>query len=141
MDAMGLANARHVIDIGTGAGTLLPDLCGAAPNVLIVGVDRSFGMLRAANDSCKMQDAKCKMQNAKRKMQIELAQMDAGRLGLRSGAFDAAIMAFMLFHVDSPPAALAEAARILRPGGTLGIATWAEPPDCEADVAWREELD
>ncbi len=134
LDAMPLADARTVIDIGAGTGTLIPDIGRAAPAAVIVGLDRSHGMLRVGMEICKMQNAKCKSS-------IELAQMDAGRLALRNAAFDAAVMAFMLFHLASPPDGLGEAARILKPTGVLGVVTWGLPPDCAADLVWREELD
>src|SRR5438094_10287643 len=44
------AKTSHVIDIGTGAGALLPAIQRAAPSAVTVGIDRSRGMLRLAND-------------------------------------------------------------------------------------------
>ena len=44
------STTRSVVDIGTGAGALLPAIKRAAPSAVIVGVDRSQGMLRLAKD-------------------------------------------------------------------------------------------
>src|SRR5438445_11434036 len=40
----------HVLDIGTGAGALLPAIQRAAPSAVIVGIDRSQGILRLAKE-------------------------------------------------------------------------------------------
>jgi SAM-dependent methyltransferase len=66
---------------------------------------------------------------------------DASRLGFGDAAFDAVTMAFMLFHLPDPMTGLAEVQRVLRPGGALGVATWAEGESFEAFDVWIEELD
>jgi SAM-dependent methyltransferase len=42
--------ASSIIDVGTGAGALLPAIRRAAPSATILGVDRSDGMLRLARE-------------------------------------------------------------------------------------------
>ncbi|MBI2219254.1 MAG: methyltransferase domain-containing protein [Candidatus Rokubacteria bacterium] len=116
--------ARRVLDVGTGTGALLPDIQAFAPTAHVVGIDRSAGMLAlAARDG------------------VRLALMDAPRLGLRPGAFDVAVMTFVLFHLPDPAAALAELRRVLRPDGGVGVATWAEDPLPAAGTMWDATLD
>ena len=47
----------------------------------------------------------------------------------------------MLFHLPDPTAALAEARRILRPGGYVGLPTWGIDAAVPALDVWTEELD
>lgn len=115
--------ARRVLDIGTGTGALISDIRQLASAARVVGVDRSFGMLALA--ACTGAD---------------LAMMDALRLAFRTGTFDVALMAFVLFHMPGPAAALAEVRRVLQRGGALGLVTWAEDPPVPASQVWDEEL-
>ncbi|MCW3813801.1 methyltransferase domain-containing protein [Micromonospora sp. DR5-3] len=49
-------------------------------------------------------------------------QCDAADLPFPDAAFDTVIANHMLYHLDDPDAALAEFARVLRPGGRLAVA-------------------
>jgi SAM-dependent methyltransferase len=122
--ALGWRDVRRVVDIGTGTGALLPDIRRYAPMASVVGVDCAPGMLALAS-----------------RAGVGLAAMDAMQLGLRTDAFDVALMVFMLFHVPEPAAALAEARRVLRADGRLGLVTWMHDPTPPAGRVWDEELD
>ncbi|MGH8892631.1 MAG: class I SAM-dependent methyltransferase, partial [Actinomycetes bacterium] len=66
---------------------------------------------------------------------------DAAHLPLADATADVAVLAFVLFLLPDARAAVAEAARILRPGGWLLAATWGSQDGTGADVVVREELD
>jgi SAM-dependent methyltransferase len=123
LDALPWADAHRVLDIGTGTGALVPDIRRQAPSAVVIGVDRSPGMLALAAEAG-----------------TPVALMDASNLALKDEAMDIAVMAFVLFNVQEPVAALAEAARVLRLGGTLGTSTWAADPMTKAAQVWDDEL-
>jgi SAM-dependent methyltransferase len=110
-------------DIGAGAGLLLPVIQQKYNQAIVVGVDRSEGLLRFASPDAS------------------LAVADAVSLGILTGAFDLVVMAFMLFHLPDPIVGLAEARRVLKSGGVLGLTTWAGDLGSPAVGIWNEELE
>lgn len=124
--AMPLAATRMVLDVGTGCGALLPVIRANAPEARIVGIDRSAGRLSMARSVAPA---------------TGLALMDAEQLGLRATAFDAAVLAFMLFHLPNPVGGLSEIARVLRRGGVVGTTTWGADQLLPRSDIWSEELD
>ncbi len=124
LDNLPLSRARAVIDVGCGAGALLPLIRSRAPGAMVLGVDRSAGMLSVAVA----------------KGAGPLALMDAQQLAARTGSFDVAVLAFMLFHLPAPSDCLSEVARLLRKEGKVGVSTWAEEEVPAANVVWDEEL-
>jgi SAM-dependent methyltransferase len=120
-----LSGASNVIDVGTGAGALLPAIQKAAPKATVLGVDSSEGMLRLAGQ----------------KHRGPLALMDVQNLSLPDSRFDVAVVAFVLFHLPSPERCLQEVHRVLRSGGTVGTVTWAAETSPSANTIWEEELE
>jgi SAM-dependent methyltransferase len=64
---------------------------------------------------------------------VEFQQGDAENLPFQAGRFDAVVMAFCLFHLPNADRAIAEAFRVLKPGGRFAATVWAKP---EANPAY-----
>jgi SAM-dependent methyltransferase len=118
---------RIVLDVAAGAGTLLPALRAVAGNPddggLLVALDYSAGMLALSDPT------------------VPRIQADAAALPLHDGCADVAVYSFVLFLLPDARAAVAEAARVLRPGGWILAATWGSQLGTGADVIVGEEVD
>jgi len=102
-----------VADLGCGDGYLTIEAARWAKKV--VGVDRSPEMLRLAR--AKLAEAGLSS--------AELRQGDMYSLPLASGSADTVILHQVLHYAQQPAAAVAEAARLLAPGGRLLIVDFA----------------
>lgn len=110
-----------VLDAGCGDGTYA--IGAAARGADVTGVDLSAEVLRAA-----------RRRAVNANVQIALIEADVRKLPFADESFDVALAITVLCFVEDVDAALAELARVLRPGGRLIIgelgrsSTWA---------AWR----
>jgi ArsR family transcriptional regulator len=97
----------ELADLGCGEGYLTIEAARFAKRV--IAVDRSDAVL-----------ARAKAAVAKRKLRnVEWKRGEIERLPLADASVDVALLSQALHHAASPAAALAEAARIVRPGGRV----------------------
>jgi ubiquinone/menaquinone biosynthesis C-methylase UbiE len=122
-----IAEGADLLDVACGRGAVLvPASERVGADGRVVGVDLSSAMLDRARAA--VVDAG---------VDAELLVMDAERLDFADDSFDVVLCAFALPFFPHPEAAVAEFARVVRPGGTVGLVTWA---DDDADWAWQDEL-
>ncbi len=101
---------QRLLDVAAGTGT--SSLPFAAAGVRVVPVDFSMGMLR---------------QGRRRSPDLPFVAADATRLPFADRCFDAVTISYGLRNVRDYPAALAEFARVTRPGGTLVVNEFSRP--------------
>jgi len=117
----------RLLDIGTGTGQMLELL---APRISQgVGVDASRAMLALARARLSRPGL----------THCAVRLGDMYRLPIADGAFDHVMLQMVLHYAEDPAAALAEAARVLRPGGTLVVVDLAahDNQDCLTRLAHR----
>lgn len=106
-----LPSAWTVGDLGCGTGAVIHEL---APHVArVIGVDGSNEMLEAARSRV------ASLSN------VDLRRGPLEALPVDDDLLDAATLILVLHHLPSPAAALAEAHRVLKPGGRLLIVDMA----------------
>ncbi len=113
LDLLGERDVGAMLDVGTGTGRMLSVL---GPRVgRAVGIDRSREMLAVARAKLEHEGlANCT---------VRLGDMNA--LNAENGAFDLVTLHLVLHYADQPGHALAEAARVLAPGGRLLVVDFA----------------
>ena len=110
--ALGGRPIGRLVDIGTGTGRML-ELFGREAEMAL-GIDRSPEMLRLAR--AKLAEAG---------LEAELRQGDMYALPLGADSADTVIIHQVLHYAQNPAAAVAEAARLLGPGGRLLVVDFA----------------
>ena len=109
-DMLPLTHKQKLLDLGTGTGRMLQVLGPDAGDAL--GLDNSHEMLAVARANVK----RWGLENC------QVRQADILALPLVYGTFDAVVVHQVLHFLDRPWTAIAEAARVLAPGGRLLIA-------------------
>jgi len=118
LDAAGVGRGSRLLDVGTGPGTLIgPALRRGATVVALDLTDEMIAQVR------------------QRYPDVETRVGKASDLPFDAESFDAVTLGFSLHHMAEPARALAEAHRVMRPGGRVAFTVWAEMERLEAFAA------
>lgn len=115
--AAGVGPGTRLLDVGCGSGELLAH--AASLGAAVSGADAAAGMVERARAVAPGADVRV---------------ADAEALPWPDRAFDVVAAVNVLQLLEDPGAALAEAARVLAPGGRVAVCGWAERHRNELDV-------
>jgi SAM-dependent methyltransferase len=104
------------LDVATGTGAVA--LMAARAGARVTGLDFASELLETARRSADSEA-----------LEIRFDHGDAERLPYGDGSFDVVSSSVGLIFAPDHAAVAAELARVLRPGGRLGIAAWRPDPD------------
>ncbi len=117
LDAVSVASGVRLLDIACGTGALAAE--AARRGAAAIGMDFAPTMVAEA---------------ARRHPGVEFRAGDAEAIPLPDASVDAVTCSFGILHMERPERVLAEAARVLRPGGRFAMTAWAPDGDFFAVV-------
>ncbi|WP_042370258.1 class I SAM-dependent methyltransferase [Streptacidiphilus neutrinimicus] len=107
-----------VLDVGCGNGKFVTRLHHDRPDLRVIGMDISAGILADVPRPVVVADAQA--------------------LPFADASMDAVLAMHMLYHVPNIPAAINELARVLKPGGLVIASTNSDTDKRELDQLWRQ---
>jgi SAM-dependent methyltransferase len=110
LDAVGVWAGTRLLDVACGPGFVAA--AAARRGAAAMGIDFSAAMIADAR---------------RRHPEIRFDEGDATALRFDAASFDTVVMNFGMLHLARPDRAIAEAHRVLRPGGRYGFTVWASP--------------
>jgi len=129
LDRAGVEPGHRVLDVGCGTGIVArAAVARVGVGGSVVGVDPNPGMLHVASTA---------------EPAVTWRQGRAEDLPFEADSFDRAFSQFALMFFEDRPKALAEMARVVRPGSPVTVATWAaleDTPGYAAMAALLERL-
>jgi SAM-dependent methyltransferase len=116
LDLAGVTVGSKVLDLGAGSGdqTVLAAR-RIGPGGIVLATDISASMLALTQEAARAADLP----------NVQTRVMDAQRLELESGSFDAAMARFSLQFVPDVQRALAEVRRVVKPGGRFAAVVFS----------------
>lgn len=117
----------RILDVATGTGMVAFGL--AARGAEVVGLDQSEAMLASARDRLARTPALAS------RLTFVLGEAEA--LPFADGEFDALSFTYLLRYVDDRAATMRELARVVAPGGRIGMIEFGVPGDPLLRGLWR----
>jgi demethylmenaquinone methyltransferase/2-methoxy-6-polyprenyl-1,4-benzoquinol methylase len=125
IDAIDPRPGQRILDVATGTGMVAFAL--ARRGATVIGLDQSEDMLNAARERLAAEPAD----------NLTFIQGEAEHLPFDDGEFDALTFTYLLRYVDHRDATMRELARVVRPGGRIGMVEFGVPASAPLRAAWR----
>jgi demethylmenaquinone methyltransferase/2-methoxy-6-polyprenyl-1,4-benzoquinol methylase len=119
---------ERVLDVATGTGMVAEALARRSA-CEVVGLDQSEAMLAGARARVD--------KDAALSARVSLVRGEAERLPFADAEFDALTFTYLLRYVDDRAATTRELARVVRPGGRIGMVEFGVPPRPGLRALWR----
>jgi demethylmenaquinone methyltransferase/2-methoxy-6-polyprenyl-1,4-benzoquinol methylase len=127
IDAVGPRPGQRILDVATGTGMVAFGLADRGAEV--VALDQSEQMLAGARAKLAARPEFVG--------RLRLVHGQAERLPFDDAAFDALTFTYLLRYVDDVQATMAELARVIRPGGRIGMVEFGVPRRSALRALWR----
>ncbi len=127
VDGLDPGPGKRVIDVATGTGMVA--LALARRGCEVIALDQSEEMLGRAR--AKLAD------EPDLAGRVSFAHGEAERLPFSDAHFDALSFTYLLRYVDDPTATMAELARVVKPGGRIGMLEFGVPTSGVLRGLWR----
>jgi ubiquinone/menaquinone biosynthesis C-methylase UbiE len=120
VDAFGIGAGDRVLELGPGPGYFTAEAAAAVGSSgLVVAADLQPQMVRLLRSRLPLDAAP----------RVRTLACDATALPFKPGCYDAAFLVTVLGEVPEPQQAIAELARVIRPGGIVSFAEHLGDPD------------
>jgi demethylmenaquinone methyltransferase/2-methoxy-6-polyprenyl-1,4-benzoquinol methylase len=119
---------QSVLDVAAGTGLVTAELMRRGAG-RVVALDQSEEMLEGARARVA--------RSPRLAGRVSFVRGEAERLPFADGAFDALTFTYLLRYVDDRSATMRELARVVRPGGRVGMLEFGVPRDASLRAAWR----
>jgi demethylmenaquinone methyltransferase/2-methoxy-6-polyprenyl-1,4-benzoquinol methylase len=123
IDAIDPRPGQRILDVATGTGMVAAGL--ARRGATVIGLDQSEDMLSRARTRLATAHP------------VKFIQGEAEHLPFADGEFDALTFTYLLRYVDDRPATMRELARVVKPGGRIGMVEFGVPQSVPLRTAWR----
>ena len=128
VSSVGPRPGQRLLDVATGTGLVAEELVRRGATE-VVGLDQSEQMLSGPRARLAREPELAG--------RVTLVRGEAEQLPFEDGAFDGLTFTYLLRYVDDPAATMAELARVVRPGGRIGMVEFGVPASAPLRALWR----